>query len=998
MIRQTFAAGFAAALLAAAQPLEACRLALTDPDLCEVARASARLAGASPELRVHGLIRAAMAHAGRSDLQGNPLSAIPPGTRLHNIEVPKRHADDAPDHVTIYLDFPEESGRLTPYHISRIGNEFVHALTEENVSGYFLRIKDPKTGDWLEPDEYAPPEPMPEYVPEFCDATAAQMAARGISTEKADAATREHTRTSPVMNPGQPAGSLSNRTVFLNQSHGWFDDFTWSGNRWRVQRGNTCDTLEDFASSEFMSLYVLPMLRNAGAKVMTVRESDFQTNMVIVDNSDTAVALPNGRYTETGSWANSSLRGFVHKTTAAWVGKTINPFNQGTSQNRLSSNLTAGAPTATATWTANIPASGYYNVYASWSPFSGRALDAQYLVHHSGGISEVRMNQRIDGFTWVLLGNWYFEAGAPENERKVVLTNHSTAGGGAVNVSADAVRWGGGMGDVARHTNGVSGRPRWEEEAVNYLQYIGFGSSGTLYAGDDDEEGGWADRPQYARWEHSQKDASVEDAIYVAWHTNAFNGTAGNCNGTAQGVSSFRHDTATAASQSLQHILHDKLYAAANTLWFTSYTWQVRSKNVTNFGENNQGSLGTGLPGMLLEGLFHDNAGDTEAYNHPQFRYLYARAFVQGVIDYFNTRDATSLPYPPEPPLNFRAIALGGGQVQLTWSAGPSGGFNGAPTTGYKVFTSRNGFGFNDGVVVGGTSHIITGVPENEVRYFRVIATNSGGQSFPTETLVASGGGGSQVLVVNGFDRNETSLVPMQTITNAGTVRRHDPRNFQAFNYAVEHGEALKGRGLRISSSSNEPVEAGTVSLSPYALVVWICGEESTLDKTLTANERSRLETYLNAGGKLFISGAEVGFDIGRAGSSSAAEIAFYNNFLRTSYVADSAGTYIFSGSGGGPYAGLTNISFAPAAGARYNAEFPDRIGTSGGSSVVLTYVGGSGGNAGIGYTGANQVLSFGFPFETIATPANRDLFMTRSLEYFGLTPSGFSNGEWMLY
>lgn len=935
---------------------------------------------AKAETRLVALVEAAASRAGQKTAEGAPLSPIPAGTSLARVDFPQRNKDGQPQHVAIYLDLPEEfmaTSEFTPFRINAIGQEFVHALMDEGVSGYFLYLRDPKTGDYLEPDEIIPPDPPKEWNPPI-DTASVEMAKRLGKDPMPDRSKRM-----PVINPGQPAGSLSGKTIFINQSHGWFDDFTWSGNRWRVQRGHSWGTLEDFDSGEFMNLYVLPMLRNAGAKVMTVRESDHQTNMVIVDNEDAA-------YTETGTWSNSSISGFRHKSGPSWNGVNINPFNQGAGANRLSPGLTTGAPTATAEWVAAIPKDGYYNVYASWSAYSGRAQDAQYLVHHSGGVSEIYMDQTIDGYTWVLLGNWYFEAGSPEDERKVVLTNHSNDTS-AVNVSADAVRWGGGMGDMARHANGISGRPRWEEDAVNYLQFNGFGWSGDLYTGDDDEAGGWSNRSQYARWEHSGKDGGVEDALYFAWHTNAFNGN-------ARGVTTYRHGNASAASETFQYIMHDKLYNAANTLWFTGETWTVRSKNVNNFGENNQNSLGATLPGFLFEGLFHDNEEDSTAYNEPRFRYLYARAIMQGCIDYFNDRDGSSLAYPPEPPVDFRVVVNGSGNAQLNWSAGPSGGFNGGAATSYRVYTSSNGKGFDDGVPVSGTSHTVTSISDTETTYFRVAAVNAGGESFPTETLAVKDGTGSHVLLVNGFDRNQRSLIPTETITNAGTdLRRHVPHTFQAFNYVIEHAEALEPLGLIVSSTSNEPVESGTINLADYDAVIWICGEESTTDQALSSAEQTRLSTYLGTpGARLMISGSEIGWDLFNQGS--AADKLFYNNVLRTGFVSDSAGTYGVEGTAGELYAGLS-FSFSPASGARYDAEYPDTLSTINDSYAVLNYTGGA--IAGLAYVDDPndpqiKILSFGFPFETIGNQSTRDDFMSKTAGFFGLSES--SVPEWMLY
>ncbi|MBX3729435.1 MAG: fibronectin type III domain-containing protein [Candidatus Sumerlaeia bacterium] len=929
------------------------------------------------EDRAETYIRSVLAVAA-DDQKAAPIESgswIPAGTRLAGVEFsrPNKNGEGRKE-VRVILDLPPDfvhgaylgSSGFNDARVMRMGYEIFGPLLYSNDFDTFLLYAiDPETGEVRDIQDLLPRRKdakveLPIETVHPLPAEKDAQAGEGVATAK----------NAPVIAPGAVQGSLSGKTIYLNQSHGWFDDVSFG--RWRVQRGNCYGITEDFSSPEFLNLYVLPMLRNAGAKVQTVRESDHQTNMVIVDNSDLT------GYAESGSWSTSSINGFKQKTTQYWTGVSVNPFNQGSGQNRLAATTTSSTPTATATWTADIPADGYYNVYASWSAFSARSSDAQYLVYHSGGVTEVRMDQKIDGYTWNLLGNFYFEVGAPVDQRKVVLTN-STNGPSGTNVSADAVRWGGGMGDLARHTNGISGRPRWEEEAVLYLQWNGFGYSGLAYTGTNDEQGGWADRPEYAKWEHSLKDGSVEDAIYIAYHTNAFQG----CGSTARGLSSFRHSTATQASANLQTIVHDTAYAHIAGLWFPG--WTVRSKNVTNFGENNQSSLGTGLPGFLLEGLFHDNETDATAYGDPRFRHDFARALTHGILAYFGQRDNVTLTKPPETPRNLRVISNGNGTATVSWDAplnNTNNQFFGNAATSYRVYTSTNGFGFDNGTVVTGTSTTISGIQTNSPTYVRVAAVNAGGLSFPTETLAASNGS-TQVLIVNGFDRYERALVPQETVTNAGTQLRVDPRRFQAFNYIIEHANALAPHGVRISSASNEAVIDGQVSLSNYAAVFWILGEESTTTETFSSAEQTLVTNYLAQAGKgFFVSGAEIAWDLDGWSSATTADRNFLNNVLMTDYVGDSANTYTIANAASGPLSGLGSFLFSPASGARYNAEFPDRLAAMGGATVALTYSGGNGGNAAIAFSGSSKVIVMGFPFETIGSAAVRQQLMEKALAF----------------
>lgn len=954
--------------------------------------------------RAEFLIRQSFEYGARKGARNVGVDTwIPNGTRLDDVQFFEESHLGEGEEIRVQIEFPKgylESGQLNESGVILMGHEIFGQVLKEDFQIFMLYARDPNTGEFVDIQQLLEEEPVLEWDPGNDTASDEMALAEGKPPRRK--LTSVERKGFPQAMPGLAPGALSGKTIYINQSHGWFDHQSFG--RWRVQRGNCYGVTEDFDSAEFINLYVLPMLRNAGAKVQTVREMDLQRNMVIVDNEDGTSNPGNGTYVETGSWTTSGINGFRQKTTAAWTGVTVNPFNQGSGANRLAA-IVSGAPTRTATWTAVIPADGYYNVYASWTGFSARARDAQYLVHHSGGVSEVRVDQTIDGYTWNLLGNFYFEAGAPADERKVVLTNSSNDAS-ATNVSADAVRWGGGMGDVARWSHGISNRPRWEEEAVNYLQFNGFGYSGTLYNGtgtelpNHDEQGGWADRPQYARWEHSQKDGSVEDALYFAFHTNALSGCPGGVSSAARGLSTFRHSTATAASTTFQTIMHDTMYQAVNTLWVPG--WTVRGKNSTNFGENNQSSLGTGLPGFLIEGLFHDNEPDTVMYKDPKFRYDYARAMVRGIIRYYEQRDSITLTLPPEPPRDFRVIMNLNGSATLSWTAPVTGATQplaGAAAASYRVYTSRNGFGFDDGVPVNGTSVTIPNIPSDRPAYFRVVAVNAGGYSIPTETLAASRGS-ARVLIVNGFDRNQRSQLPSEVVTNAGTQLRLDPRRFQAFNYVIEHANALAPLDLSISSTSNEPVSSGAVNLANFDAVFWILGEESTLDETFNNNEQTRVSQYLdNPGAALFVTGAEITWDLERSSGASIADTAFLNNILRVQDNGDDAGTYNVITTGA-LFAGIPAFNFNPASGARYDADFPDRLTPVNGSTAVLSYSGGSGGTAAIAYEGSYRVVLFGFPFETISSPTTRAQIMERVFDFFELASQGepTSTESWILF
>lgn len=112
-------------------------------------------------------------------------------------------------------------------------------------------------------------------------------------------------------------------------------------------------------------------------------------------------------------------------------------------------------------------------------------MTPKYLVFHKGGVTEFKVNQRIGGGTWVYLGTFEFDKGS-NDYGMVVLSNESSENGV---ICADAVRFGGGMGNISRGT--VSGLPRYLEGARYSAQWAGMpydvygGKQGTNDYADD---------------------------------------------------------------------------------------------------------------------------------------------------------------------------------------------------------------------------------------------------------------------------------------------------------------------------------------------------------------------------------------------------------------------------------------------------------------------------------------------------------------------------------
>lgn len=205
------------------------------------------------------------------------------------------------------------------------------------------------------------------------------------------------------------------------------------------------------------------MLQNAGAIVFTPRERDWQKHEVIVDNDD---AIKGNSYVETVNgkkWKKGKQPGFA--ATKALYSDGENPFEEGSVRK---AKATKKKNHSEISYQPQIPEAGRYAVYVSYQSLSKSVSDAKYIVYHKGQATEFSVNQKMGGGTWVYLGTFDFDKGCNMFNR-VVVTNQASSKG---YVTSDAVRFGGGMGNIVRGEYN-SRLPRCLEGARYYAQWAG---------------------------------------------------------------------------------------------------------------------------------------------------------------------------------------------------------------------------------------------------------------------------------------------------------------------------------------------------------------------------------------------------------------------------------------------------------------------------------------------------------------------------------------------
>lgn len=240
---------------------------------------------------------------------------------------------------------------------------------------------------------------------------------------------------------------LFGNIIALWQSHGWY--FEPKLNRWEWQRARIFQTVEDLYTQSYVMPYLMPMLENAGAYVMSPRERDININEVIVDE-DGGYAQPTyEEFSGKQRWKSGSGNGFAYKRTD--YREKQNPFNEG-SYRKVKASVQKDK-LSTAKWYAEIPEDGEYAVYISYVTLPESARDVTYTVNSEAGRKQFRVNQQMGGGTWIYLGHFPLKKGK-QKLPVVELTNFSEDKKAVV--TADAVKIGGGYGNIARIVKGLS--------------------------------------------------------------------------------------------------------------------------------------------------------------------------------------------------------------------------------------------------------------------------------------------------------------------------------------------------------------------------------------------------------------------------------------------------------------------------------------------------------------------------------------------------------------
>ena len=592
--------------------------------------------------------------------------------------------------------------------------------------------------------------------------------------------------------PAAPLG-LSGRNIALWPSHGCY--YEPSLDRWEWRRACLFRTVEDIFTQSFSTQFLAPMLENAGAYVMMPRERDLGSDEYIIDNDSSQTSRTSGKFSYSGKWT-VVREGFADSVET--ICDTLNPFLAGTS-------LKSGKNgKSRAEWSTTIVQEGDYAVYVAYRSYPESSENAHYCVEHSGGCSEFLVNQRIGGGTWIYLGDFHFTAGAAACVRL-------DAGEGSGILSADAVRIGGGRGNIARGpAEEVSGLPRGLEGARYSLQW--YGAPQKVWHHWDEEENDYRDdytsRGLWTGWvsggsamNRKEKGLGIPLDLALAFHTDAGTALRDSTIGTLvlysssnEGKKSLPSGEKMSTSREYAALVQSQVVADIRA----SFCPDFRRREIRDRAYMETRS--PACPSMILELLSHQNFNDMKLGLDPGFRFVASRAVYKGILKYLANRYGVDYAVQPLPVKEFSAV-IRGDKVVLSWTPREDPLEPTAVAEAYLLETRKDGTAFSNAQFVETETvdgRVSCSVPFERGRLwsFRVSAWNKGGKSFPSEILTvgmpleAKG----KVLIVNNFDRVSAPVhFEGETVASFNSGLDSGVDYLRSINYVGEMYEFRKG-------------------------------------------------------------------------------------------------------------------------------------------------------------------------------------------------------------
>lgn len=713
---------------------------------------------------------------------------------------PKAAETASNDSLTLYIN--NEVLKWVPSHLNP-GGLRVNLVSPNKDKGtvqvnlnenfIYLPINQQFISDLQKTVKQALPDSLSHFTPSL------QVSGKDLSyyitnVQKLSESSRENI---PFVREAKPDVTITkgmlNDKLALWHSHGRY----FKNGSWQWQRPLLYQTAEDIYTMGYMLPFIVPMLENAGANVFLPKERDPNVNEVIVDND----INPDGQiysqddYREINGnkvWENGEYDGFIYDLPR--YRDTENPFETGSY--RQTQTIKSGKESVAA-WYPDFPEDGEYAVYVSYKSLPNSTTDAKYTVHYSGGSKEFLVNQKMGGGTWIYLGTFPFESGYSDSAPSVTLSNITSGQAGTL-VTADAIKFGGGMGNIERSSNrkdvfydpstpddsyefdeegmdvdeemisdtkteddllkgkttqkskktgkaptfSTSNMPRFVEGARYWLHWAGFPEEVySPYHGKDDYKDDYTGRSIWvnylaggSRVLPKEPGLKIPIDLAMALHSDAGKRADDSVVGT---LGIYYTNGGGSYSDGTPRIISRKL----TDMVMGQITGDIRQTVEPNWTRRSMWDKSyvearvPEVPTTLIELMSHQNFGDMIYGLDPEFRFIVGRAIYKAMARFLAERKGRQVVIQPLPVKDFAIKRMGKNQYSLSWRPTPDKLEPTAMPNKYIIYERTQGeLGFHKIAETKKTNFTVN-INDNYIHSFKVVAANDGGVSFDSEIL-----------------------------------------------------------------------------------------------------------------------------------------------------------------------------------------------------------------------------------------------------------------------